>query len=166
MLGVKQLIPGGRARKLVDLERKISPKPVSEGMDDDSEEQIIQSATIELINGLANGTDSSDEFKEYIAICREDPQIENLVTKRKLSEDTMIKMFRMLASSGLNRWIKGRNAALATFSEYTTLLFVVRALRKGTDWPSISSELALYWNGKTDAHALLSQTTRSSKADA
>jgi len=166
MLGVKQLIPGGRARKLLELERKISPRPVSEGMDDETDDMVMQSATIELINGLANGSESTEEFKQYMAICAEDPQIQKLVTKRQLTEDTLIKMFRMLASSGLNRWIKGRNAALATFSDYTTLLFVVRALRKGTDWPSISSELAMYWNGKTDAHTLLSQTTRTEKADA
>lgn len=159
MLAVKQLIPG-RGRKLVALEREISPQPVSEGMDTDSEEQFIQNATIELINGIANGAEASQDLKDYFELCLEDAQIAKICEKRKLKFEHKVKIFRSLASAGLNRWIKGRNAALASFSDYTAFLFLVRAIRKGTDYHTISNELAGYWNGKIDPHKLLAQTSR------
>lgn len=160
MLGVKDLLPNGRTRRMIKLEKTISPPPVAGGIDPDEDETQYATRTIELINGIATGDDSNQEFIDYINTCLEDPQIAKLASTRKITEERFIRIFRMLATAGLNRQLKGRNIALATLGDYTGLLYVVRAVRKGTDWQTISAELEAYWRGQRDPKALLSQTSR------
>jgi len=160
MLGVKDLLPNGRTKRMIALEKAISPPPVSGGIDPDEDETEYATRTIELINGIATGSLNSTEFTDYIQTCLEDPQIAKLATKRKITEERFVRIFRMLATAGLNRELKGRNIALATLGDYTCLLYVVRAVRKGTDWQTISSELEAYWRGQRDPKTLLSQTAR------
>jgi len=94
------------------------------------------------VSGHSEHTAAS--FKSYLEICLEDAQLAAVAHGYSLNERSLHKIYIRLLDVGMDEWIRGQHAALASIGSAETLLYVVRSRQRKRDWNAIATGLRRY----------------------
>lgn len=134
-----------RRRRLQRMQAMIAP-PVR-SIDETTEDMLLE---------LSGGSTKTEwELNRYIELCLQDVKVSAVAKGFKLEPRHMRRIYLFLMSAGMNRWIKGQHAALATLSNPGSLLFVIKARRNRRSWVAIANSLSAFWNEQISTSQLL-----------
>lgn len=144
-IGVFAAPVANRRKRLQRMQAMIAP-PV----------RSIDESTEDILLELSGGCTKTEwELNRYIELCLQDVKVSAVAKGFKLEPRHMRRIYLFLMSAGMNRWIRGQHAALASLSDPGTLLFVIKARRNRKSWVSIANSLSAYWNDQISTSQLL-----------
>jgi len=148
-----QSAPQSQSSRLRALQQKVAPRFDTDGI-----------STTHYISELCSGgLEDNDAFQKYVDIVLENPQVERLAKRYRLSTARFAKLYRLMCTAGLNRWQQDRNLALEALADYDALLFVIGCKRHRVGDDVITEGLEAYMTGQIKKHQL-AQLVRSNSS--